>query len=197
MNKIFDAINASVRGLIFDLDGTLIDSMSLHYESYNYALQEYGIEYDKELFFARAGIPTDVTFRYIADQFNITELDPNKATLIKRGYYLKNLHKISIIEPVFEIVKYYHGKLPMGIGTGGYPDAVHAALKKTGLMEYFDPIITIADVERPKPYPDTFIKCALGIGVDPKDAIVFEDGPSGIKAAIDGGFQYIDVRDFI
>ncbi len=196
-NKLFDHIDDRVKGIIFDLDGTLINSMPLHYESYNEALREFGITYDKSLFLSRAGIPTQLTFEFIREEYKIAGLDPVKATALKRDYYLENLHKIELIHDVFGLLKKYHGSLSMSIGTGGVNDSVYPALSHTGLDKLIDIIVTVDDITNPKPAPDTFLKCAELMQLRPEDCIVLEDGPSGIEAAKKGGFQVLDVRNYI
>jgi beta-phosphoglucomutase-like phosphatase (HAD superfamily) len=100
------------------------------------------------------------------------------------------------ITPVVDIVKKYWRILPMAVGTGGHRDAVERTLEIIGLRKYFDIIITANDVENFKPHPETFLKCATRMGVEPKFIEVFEDGDLGIEAALNAGMVATDVREW-
>lgn len=190
-------IPPSVKGIIFDLDGTLINSMPLHFEAYCHVLSEYGVEYDWETFTGWAGIPSDRTFELIKERFNVNDMDVIQACEEKRRYYAGNVEKATIIEPIFQIAKEYFGRLPMSIGTGSHFEMANKSVKELGLDKYIPILVTYEDVEKPKPYPDTFIKCAELMDVAPEDCIVFEDGVPGIQAAEAAGMQVIDVRDYL
>ncbi len=103
-------------------------------------------------------------------------------------------HLVKPISPVVDIVKKYYGILPMAVGTGGHREAVEKTLQITGLREYFDIIITANDVKNFKPHPETFLKCASLMNVDPQFIEVFEDGDLGIEAALSAGMYATDVR---
>jgi len=98
--------------------------------------------------------------------------------------------------PVVEIVKKYHGILPMAVGTGGHRDAVERTLAITDLLKYFDIIVTANDVLNYKPHPETFLRCARQMNVEPRFIEVFEDGDLGIEAAIEAGMIATDVRSW-
>ena len=100
------------------------------------------------------------------------------------------------ILPVVEIVKKYHGILPMAVGTGGHREAVERTLELAGIRKYFDIVITANDVNNFKPHPETFLKCAELMNVDPEFIEVFEDGDLGIEAAIAAGMVATDVRSW-
>ena len=95
-----------------------------------------------------------------------------------------------------DIVKKYHGILPMAVGTGGHREAVESTLEVTGLRKYFDIVITANDVKNFKPHPETFLKCAELMKIDPEFIEVFEDGDLGIEAAIAAGMIATDVRSW-
>ena len=109
------------------------------------------------------------------------------------GFY-KIQHLAKPIDPVVEIVKKYHGKLPMAIGTGGNRKAVERTLVLTGLRKYFEIIVTANDVDNFKPHPETFLRCAELMNVDPAHIEVFEDGAQGLEAARMAGMIATDVR---
>ncbi|MFO7574254.1 MAG: HAD-IA family hydrolase [Bacteroidales bacterium] len=110
--------------------------------------------------------------------------------------FLKVQHLVPPIQPVVEIAKKYHGKLPMAVGTGGHRQAVERTLEVIGMREYFEVVVTANDVERHKPNPDTFLRCAEQMGVAPEYIEVFEDGDLGIEAALRAGMIPTDVRSW-
>jgi len=105
-------------------------------------------------------------------------------------------HLVKPIEPVAEIARKYYGKLPMAVGTGGHREAVEQTLIITGLRKYFDIIITANDVDNFKPHPETFLKCAELMNVEPEFCEVFEDGDLGLEAAQMAGMIATDVRSW-
>jgi beta-phosphoglucomutase-like phosphatase (HAD superfamily) len=100
------------------------------------------------------------------------------------------------VEPAVALAKKYHGKLPMAIGTGGYQRLAWKTMNILGLNKYFDILVSAEDVLNPKPAPDTFLKCAELLGVNPADCEVFEDGEPGIKAANAAGMMATLVTDY-
>ena len=181
MNKILD-INTETKALIFDLDGTLADTMPVHFLAYKNILVEYGIDFSPELFISLAGIPAVGTIDKLNEIFG-THMDPEKVGHYKEAEYEKMMHQMKPIEPVVELAKKYHGKLPMAVGTGGYSRLAWKSLEILELDKYFDILVSADDVARPKPYPDTFLRCAELMGVSPRVCQVFEDGEPGMQAA--------------
>lgn len=190
-------VPSEVKGLIFDLDGTLANTMPIHYEAYQKVLDKYGVVFPKDTFHSWAGIPTVQTFEQLKEMFAISDMDPKAATLEKRGNFERKLHLAEVIEPVFNVVKEHYGKLPMSIGTGSSAVMGRKTYETLGIDHYIKILVTIDDVNHPKPHPETFLLCASKMGVDPKDCLVFEDGDNGINAAKSVGMQYIDVRNYV
>ena len=196
MNSLIP-IPEGVKGLIFDLDGTLIDSMPMHYEAYNHALKPYDVVYPKELFLSRAGIPTHDTLRMIEEENEILNFDIDSVLKGKREYIAANLSKVVLVEPVFDIVRHYHNKIPMSIGTGSHRNMVAQVMDLLKIDRFIDIIVTADDVENHKPHPDTFTKCAELMGVEPERCLVYEDGVPGMHAAEAAGMQLVDVRPYV
>lgn len=188
-------IKKGVKGLIFDLDGTLVDSMPLHYEGWKKACEKFGAQMDPEFLKFHAGTPGWEIAKTILEisglNGNVTEEEIMQA---KIDEFHKSIHLIKPIEPVEAIVKKYHGKLPMAIGTGGHRETVERTMEVTGMNKYFDIVVTANDVKNYKPHPDTFLMCARLMNMQPEDIEVFEDGNYGIEAAKRAGMTPTDVR---
>lgn len=191
------SIPQSVKGIIFDLDGTLIDSMPIHFEAYCHVLSSYGVEYDWETFTGWAGIPSDRTFQLIKEKYDVKDLDVQQACDDKRRYYSLNAGNASVIEPVFQIARENFGEKSMSIGTGSHYEMASKSIKELGLDKYISILVTYEDVKNPKPHPDTFLRCAELMELSPSDCIVLEDGIQGIRAAEAAGMAVIDVRDYL
>jgi HAD superfamily hydrolase (TIGR01509 family) len=123
-------------------------------------------------------------------------MDPELIGNLKEDEYEKIMHKMKPIIPVVELAKKYHGKLPMAVGTGGYNRLAWKTMKILGLDKYFDVLVSSDEITHPKPDPETFLKCAELLGVDPADCEVFEDADLGIQAANAGGMMATLVTDY-
>ncbi len=183
------------KALIFDLDGTLADTMPVHFMAYKHILAGYGIEFTPELFASLAGIPAVGTIEKLNEIFG-TSMDAEKVGHLKEAEYEKIMHKMKPISPVIELVERYHGKLPMAVGTGGYKRLAWKSLKILELDRYFDILVSAEDVAKPKPSPDTFLRCAELMGVAPEYCQVFEDGDPGMQAAKSAGMMATLVTPF-
>lgn len=189
-------INSKAKGLIFDMDGTLADSMPIHFKAWKLTAEENGFVYTEKQFLETAGMPTHKIVPIINKELGLN-LDPVEFSKRKEEHFLENIKDVKLIQPVAEIVREYHNKLPMSIGTGGKKEIAKLTLEILGLEKYFNIIVSAEDVINHKPYPDTFLKCAELMNVDPEFCQVFEDGEMGLIAAERAGMIVTDVRPFI
>jgi beta-phosphoglucomutase family hydrolase len=189
-------INKNTKGLIFDMDGTLADSMPIHFKAWKLTAAENGFEYTEKQFLDTAGMPTLKIVPLINRELGLN-LDPIEFSRRKEELFLENIGDLKLIEPVADIVLRYHNILPMSIGTGGKKDIAKLTLKMLGFDKYFDIIVSAEDVEHHKPYPDTFLKCAELMNVPPEFCQVFEDGELGLIAAERAGMVVTDVRPYL
>lgn len=190
-------IKPGIKGLIFDLDGTLVDSMPLHYEGWKKACEKFGAKIDPSFLRYHTGSPGWAIAAAIIENSGLTgTVTPDQIMKVKLEEFYNVQHLITAIEPVAAIARKYHGILPMAVGTGGHREAVERSLEVSGMREYFDIVITANDVEKHKPHPDTFLKCAELMKVEPQFIEVFEDGDLGIEAANRAGMVVTDVRSW-
>jgi len=188
-------IDPRAKGLIFDLDGTISDTMPIHYVAWRNAAARYGIDFTVELFGQLAGIPLYPTVEKLNEMFG-KSIDPQEMGDAKEEEYERNMHLAKPIDPVVEVIKRYHGKLPMSVGTGGLKRLAKRTLELIDLDKYFDIVIAYEDVTKYKPHPETFLRCAELMGVAPADCLVFEDGMLGIQAAKTAGMMVVDVTNY-
>ncbi len=193
-NKNLD-IDPKAKGLIFDLDGTLADTMPIHYVAWKNAAARYGIDFTAELFIELAGIPLYPTVEKLNQIFG-KSIDPRELGNIKEAEFEKNMHLTPEIKIVTDLVRANYGKIPMAVGTGGSRRLSLKTLEIIGLRKYFDVLVTSEDVANFKPHPETFLKCAQLMGVAPADCEVFEDGVLGMQAARTAGMMVVDVTQF-
>jgi len=186
-------IPADIRGLIFDCDGTLADTMPLHYQAWEAAMQHHGAEFPEALFWESAGIPTDRIIELLNERHGWS-VPVAEAAELKEKKYLELIDKVRPIEPVTDVVKQYAGKLPMAVATGGTRAIVTRTLAAVNLLEQFQAIVTADDVLHGKPAPDIFIESARRLGVPPALCLVFEDADLGVQAARAADMRVIDIR---
>jgi beta-phosphoglucomutase-like phosphatase (HAD superfamily) len=189
------SINPKAKGLIFDLDGTLADTMPIHYLAWKNAAARYGIDFTPGLFMQLAGIPLYPTVEKLNHIFG-KAIDPMEMGNIKEIEFEKNMNLTPEIKIVTDLVRTNHGTLPMAVGTGGSRRLSFKTLEIIGLRKYFDVLVSSEDVSNFKPHPETFLKCAELMGVAPVDCEVFEDGILGIRAARSAGMMVVDVTQY-
>jgi HAD superfamily hydrolase (TIGR01509 family) len=187
--------NPRAKGLIFDIDGTICDTMPVHFIAWRQTAAEYGIDFTPELFVEVTGVPALQTSQFLRAKFN-SDFDELDFTHRKEERYEQNMHKAKPIEPVVRIIRENKGKLPMACGTGGSQYLAWKTLEIAGVQDCFEHVVAAEDVVNHKPFPDTFLKAAELIGIAPEDCEVFEDGQLGLEAAERAGMMSVDVTQF-
>ncbi len=182
-----------VIGLIFDCDGTIVDTMPVHFHAWQEALAAHNIGFDEQHFYQLAGMPTPKIANMLASEHGKPGVGSDIAHR-KEEAYLRRLNEIQIIGPVVDIVRRYQGVRPMAVASGGMRRVVEAQLKAAGLAQYFPVVVCADDVQHGKPAPDTFLLAAKKLGVSPDQCIVYEDGILGFQAAEAAGMRCVDVR---
>jgi HAD superfamily hydrolase (TIGR01509 family) len=182
------------RAVIFDCDGTLVDSMPLHHRAWRAAFAEHGASFDFSwsLFMSRAGKGLGQTVVELNEQFS-EQLDPQAVVVSQRRYYQELLPELEPLAPVVEYARKVAGKMPLAVASGGEKEMVVGALEAVGIRQLFDHVVCQVDVERGKPWPDMFLLCAERMNVEPAECLVFEDGELGILAAKAAGMSWVAV----
>lgn len=179
--------------LIFDCDGTLTDSMPLHYLGWRDTMLRYGIEFGEDRFYSLGGMPSNKIVAMLADEFGVA-IDSQAVAHEKEEAFLAYLDQLQPILPIVDIAKNSRGKKPMAVASGGFRDVIQKQLVQIGVLEWFDTLVTAEDTTRHKPEPDVFLEAARRMNTPANRCLVFEDADLGIEAARRAGMAYIDVR---
>lgn len=179
-------------GYIFDCDGTLVDSMPIHYVCWAESLRLNNSPYSltEDEFYSYAGVPEADTV-VILNELHKANVDPIAVVKTKSEIFLKRIPEIQRVNPVADYALKLYGHSPISVASGSEEHIVHACLTNTGLIDIFPVIITPEKVKRGKPAPDMFLLAAEQMGVAPEDCLVFEDGRSGLEAAKAAGMQAV------
>jgi beta-phosphoglucomutase-like phosphatase (HAD superfamily) len=189
-----DFPTADYEGLIFDLDGTLVDSMPAHFQAWCKALATFNAAgvFQEDVFYAMGGRPTQDIVIDLNDQYGL-HLDPILVSTVKREAFLKSLGEIKIHEEVVAFAQANRGKVPMAVATGGTRIVAEKTLQAVGLSDLFDEVVTSDDVTNGKPAPEIFLEAAKRIDVAPERCVAFEDAQPGILAAQAAGMRVVVV----
>lgn len=188
-------IPTHIKALIFDLDGTLADTMPIHLNSWVNTGIDLNVPITEELIIENAGLSTIV----LVNKFNADfgwNLNPHDVRKIKTKHFdqIKKLQgKIKPIESIFNIAQDFRDVLPMSIGTGSSRVNALRTLEDLNATDWWVTMVTGTDDVKGKPAPDIFLECAKAMNIEPKHCLVFEDGKPGIQAAISAGMDYIDI----
>jgi beta-phosphoglucomutase-like phosphatase (HAD superfamily) len=181
------------KGLIFDCDGTLVDSMPLHLKAWREALTLNGFpaeQFTLEMHHRFAGMPGVAIVTHLNEKFGAS-LDAAKVEADKVAWYLSHHDEVTEVKPVVDFARSHFGKIPMAVASGSDRKIVELSLSSLGLTELFDHIVTPEMVQRGKPAPDMFLLAAKLIGIEATDCLVFEDGHLGMQAAESAGMSAV------
>jgi HAD superfamily hydrolase (TIGR01509 family) len=180
------------RAYLFDCDGTIADSMPLHYIAWKQALGEWGCTFDEELFYAWGGKPAA---EIIADLNRLQGLNMPIEPLAehKENLYFEMLPQLKPVPEVLEIIEAQHGRIPFAVVSGGRRNSIVNSLTALGLVDRFETIVGAEDYKNSKPAPDAYLIAAARLGVAPRDCLVFEDTDMGIQAAAAAGMASVKV----
>ena len=186
-------LNEPYAGLIFDCDGTLVDTAPIHYFAVVQALQALGLYMTPEWYFARTGLTPAALFTEFGEVQGV-KLDLADLSRRYAPIFTASLDRAQEITAVADVARANYGKVPMAVGSNGHLHNVKATLNATGLLPLFDHVVSADDVAHGKPAPDVYLEAARRIDVAPINCIVFEDTDEGIEAAHRAGMRTRDIR---
>ena len=186
-------MNTEPRGLIFDCDGTLADTMPLHWRAWQLIASKYKLDFPEDRFYALGGVPSRDIAKMLAEEQGVT-LDFIAAAHEKENAYLPLMEQVEPVQAVVEIARAHHGKIPMAVASGGTQRVINSVLEHLKIRELFDAVVTSEMVKRQKPAPDIFLEAARRIGVDPKFCRGYEDTDLGLQAIRAAGMEAVDAR---
>jgi len=180
--------------LVFDCDGTLADTMPLHWQAWQIITRKYRIQFPEDRFYSLGGVPTRDILRMLAGEQRRNDLDPLLAAKEKEEEYFKLLPQVGPVQEVVAIASEHRGRLPMGVASGGSQHAIERVLVHLGIRDWFQTVVTNEAVQRQKPAPDIFLEAARRLGVDPRLCRAYEDTDLGMQAIRSAGMDAVDVR---
>ncbi|MCU1397230.1 MAG: family phosphatase [Acidimicrobiales bacterium] len=186
-------------GLIFDCDGTLADTMPIHFVAWTAMLHQHGLSFPETQFFAFAGMPSHrIIDRLAAEQGRqIAAADVTTMVADKEHRYIAQLDEVVAVPAVLEVAARHRGVLPMAVASGGEGWVVRRTLEVIGALDWFDTVVGSEDTARHKPEPDVFLEAARRLGVRPEGCVVFEDSDLGLEAAQRAGMAGVDIREWL
>jgi len=177
---------------LFDCDGTVVDSMPLHYIAWTKALAEWNCTFDEELFYAWGGRPT-VQIVAALNQMQGLTMPAEAVAGRKENLYYELLPRLKAVPEVLEHIEAQQGVIPFAVVSGSSRESIIKSLTAVGLVERFAILVGSEDYERSKPAPDAFLVAAARLGLAPEDCLVFEDTDMGIQAAAAAGMASVRV----
>ena len=188
---------AGTAALIFDCDGTLADTMPIHFRAWTAMLSRHGVPFSETRFYQLGGMPTSKIIRLVADESGVAVDDVDAMVHEKEQMFLEFLPEVRGIDVVMAIAASHRGRLPMAVASGGYRDVVRQTLEKIGVRDWFDTMVCAEDTPHHKPEPDVFLEAAHRLRVPPTKCVVFEDTDIGLEAANRAGMHAVDVRGWL
>ena len=177
---------------LFDCDGTIADSMPLHYIAWKQALGKWNCEFEEKVFYAWGGMPTAEIIATLNRQQGLSMVVEVVCTE-KENLYYEMLPQLKAIAEVVEHIEAQHRRIPFAVVSGGTHETVVASLTAVNLLDKFDVFVCAGDYKKGKPDPEPFLLAAERLGVNPKDCLVFEDTEMGIQAATAAGMASVRV----
>ncbi len=184
--------SGSFRAYLFDCDGTIVDSMPLHYIAWKQTLAEWNCPFEEELFYSWGGRPVTEIISSL-NQMHGLSMPVDAVAHRKEERYYKLLPEIKAIPEVVEHIHQQHGLIPMAVVSGSRRNSVVSSLSALHLLDKFDLLVCAEDYALGKPAPDCFLTAASRLGVEPGHCLVFEDTELGIEAATAAGMASVRV----
>jgi HAD superfamily hydrolase (TIGR01509 family) len=182
----------SFKAYLFDCDGTIADSMPLHYIAWSKALSEWSCQFSEDLFYAWGGMPVAKIIATLNQKYGLS-MPVDEVSRRKEGYYLENLSRLKGVPEVMEHIEASHGRIPLAVVSGSTRESVTASLQTLNILDRFDTLVCAGDYQRGKPDPEAFLIAAARLGIAAESCLVFEDTDMGIQAAAAAGMASVKV----
>ncbi len=184
--------DGSFKAYLFDCDGTIVDSMPLHYVAWKRVLSEWDCEFAEDVFYAWGGMPVAEIIATLNARHGLT-MPVEDVARRKEALYFEILPELKAVPEVLEHIEASHGQIPFAVVSGSTRDSVTASLDVLKILDRFDTLVCAGDYERSKPDPEPFLIAAERLGIAPEDCLVFEDTAMGIQAAMAAGMASVKV----
>ena len=185
-----------IKSLIFDCDGTLADTMPLHWLAWQAITSRHNVIFPEDRFYALGGVPSRHILQMLREEQRLS-IDPIAVSREKEEEYLKLMAQVGPIHEVVEIARDHAGKLPMAVASGGTRPIIDKVLRHLNIGDLFAAVVTSEDVVHQKPAPDIFLEAARRLGVPPRNCRAYEDTDLGLTAIRAAGMDAVDVRTLI
>ena len=182
-----------IKAIIFGCDGTLADTMPLHWRAWNAVTSRHGLHFPEERFYAMGGVPSRDILKLLREEQGL-DIDPLAVAHEKEEVYLGIMHEVTVIDEVVAIALEHHGKIPLAVASGGNQKIICRVLEQLGIRHLFAAVVTSEMVQNQKPAPDIFLEAARRLGVEPQFCRGYEDTDLGMTAIRAAGMEAVDVR---
>ncbi len=184
------------KGIIFDCDGTLADTMPLHWRAWQIITARHRLHLPIDRFYALGGVPSRDILKMLSAEQGVA-LDHHAVAHEKEAEYLPLIHQVAPINTVVSVAQEFHGKIPLAVASGGTKNIICQVLSHLEILHLFDAIVTSEDVTHQKPAPDIFLEAARRIGVPAQFCRAYEDTDLGMQAIRAAGMEAVDVRKLL
>lgn len=182
-----------LQAVVFDLDGTLVDTMPLHHRVWVEALATVGLEFPEDLFYALGGWTTREIIKKLAeDQGKFVNIDT--VAELRDLDFRRRTGELQAVPEILAAARHFHGKLPLAVATGGTRSQATSILNLLGIADLFEVLVCAEDTRHHKPHPEPFKRAADLLGVPPEACLAYEDTDAGLASARAAGMTAIDVR---
>jgi len=182
----------SFKAYLFDCDGTIADSMPLHYIAWRKALAEWNCDFSEDLFYAWGGMSVAEIIAALNRDRGLN-MPVEKVARRKEELYFENLPQLKAVPEVMEHIEASYRLIPFAVVSGSTRDSVTRSLEALRILDRFDTLVCAGDYRNSKPDPEPFLLAAQRLGIAPEDCLVFEDADMGIQAATAAGMASVKV----
>jgi beta-phosphoglucomutase-like phosphatase (HAD superfamily) len=184
------------QAIIFDCDGTLADTMPLHWQAWQVIARRHRFSFTEDRFYSLGGIPSRDILKVLTAEQGMT-LDPLAVAREKEAEYLPLIAQVEPINTVVGIARENYGRIPLAVASGGTRKSIGQVLDHLGIRHLFQEVVTSEDVVKQKPAPDVFLEAARRLGVPPQFCRAYEDTDLGMRAIRAAGMEAVDVRELL